>query len=312
MTVCARDKCDNPAEDQFLTMRSLFENKRLVLLLAVLALGALTVLAISLNDVPFREAQRFGRVEAEPSELSIRDVGGAIPDIPLWKEIVFWALASLLVVLIGLLLSPRWRKRLFLLIIRAAFTVWALYFVLINYGDQLVGLGQLGADGQQAESAPDVPLPVFTPPQVSPAFSYLISFGFALVWLVVLWGLYRGWQKYMAQTHTQKPLDEIARIARSSLADLSAGRNSSDVIINCYLRMSDIVSLKRQLRRAEAATPHEFALHLEQAGLPPEAVRRLTHLFERVRYGDRQSSPRDASEAVNCLETILNYCGEPV
>ena len=42
-------------------MRSFFENKRLVLLLAALALGALTVLAISLNGVPFREGQNFAQ-----------------------------------------------------------------------------------------------------------------------------------------------------------------------------------------------------------------------------------------------------------
>jgi len=293
-------------------MRSLFENKRLILLLAALALVALTVLAISLNEIPFREAQRFGWVEREPAGFSIRENTNTMPDIPLWKEIVFWVLASLLVVLIGLLLSPQWRKRLFLLIIRAAFTVWAIYFVLINYGDQLIGLGQLGAGGQQAEGVQDTPLPVFTPPQVSPAFSYLISFGFALIWLAVLWIVYRGWQRYVAMANTPKPLDEIAKIARSSLDDLSSGRNSSDVIINCYLRMSDVVSLKRQLRRADATTPHEFALRLEQAGLPSEAVTRLTRLFERVRYGDRNSSPRDVSEAVGCLNTILQYCGEPV
>jgi len=293
-------------------MRSLFENKRLVLLLSAFALVALTVLAISLDEVPFREAQRFGREEAKPVEFSVKQVVETLPDIPLWKQIVFWALVSMLVVLIGLLLSPRWRKRLFLLIIRAAATVWAIYFVLINYGDQILGFGQWGTSGQAAKEASDVPVPVFTPPQVSPAFSYLVSFAFALILLVVLWMLYRGWKRYVALTNTNKPLEEVARIARSSLDDLSSGRNSSDVIINCYLRMSDVVSLRRHLHRAEAMTPREFALHLEQAGLPSEAVMQLTRLFEHVRYGDRKSSPQDVGEAVNCLQTILHYCGEPV
>jgi len=154
-------------------------------------------------------------------------------------------------------------------------------------------------------------MPVFEPPQVSPVFSYLISFAFALIWLVVIWGLYRGWKKYVL-LNTKKPLDEIARIARSSLDDLSSGRNSSDVIINCYLRMSDVVSNKRQLQREIAMTPHEFALRLEQAGLPGDAVTRLTRLFEGVRYGERKSGPKDVNEAVSCLKTILHYCGEPV
>ena len=154
-------------------------------------------------------------------------------------------------------------------------------------------------------------MPVFEPPQISSTFSYLLSFAFALLWLGVLWGLYRGWKKY-SFLNTKKPLDEIAKIARSSLRDLSSGRNSSDVIINCYLRMSDVVAHRRQLQREIAMTPHEFALRLEQAGLPGDAVTRLTHLFEAVRYGDRKSGPRDVNEAVSCLKTILHYCGEPV
>jgi hypothetical protein len=152
---------------------------------------------------------------------------------------------------------------------------------------------------------------VFEPSQISPTFSYLVSFGFVLLWMVVFWVLYRGWKRYRAFSNT-KPLDEIARIARSSLEDLSSGRNSSDVIINCYLRMSDVVSSRRQLQRDMAMTPHEFAVRLEQAGLPGDAVNRLTRLFEGVRYGDRRSGPRDVNEAVSCLKTILHYCGEPV
>jgi hypothetical protein len=168
---------------------------------------------------------------------------------------------------------------------------------------------------ENVEAAPGqdttVPLPNFEPPQVSSSFSYLISFAFALILLVVVWFLYRGWQRYMS-LNAKKPLHEIARIARSSLNDLTSGRNSSDVIINCYLRMSDVVSSKRHLHRNVAMTPHEFALHLEQAGLPGDAVTRLTRLFEGVRYGARKSGPQDINEAVSCLKTILHYCGEPV
>jgi hypothetical protein len=291
-------------------MRSLFENKRLILLLAVLALGALTVLAISLNEIPFRPGLRFVREEValpppadEPVELTV--------NIPLWQQMMVWLLLSLLVVLIALLLSPEARKRMLLLLIRVGFTMWAIYFLFKNYGDQLFGFNLQRPDAPQLDGETIVPMPVFEAPQVSPAFSYLISFAFALILLVVFWFLYRGWQRYTALNRAS-PLDEIAKIARSSLNDLSSGRNSSDVIINCYLRMSDVVSNKRQLHRGIAMTPHEFALRLEQAGLPGDAVIRLTRLFEAVRYGDRKSGPKDVNEAVSCLKTILHYCGEPV
>jgi hypothetical protein len=289
-------------------MRSFFENKRLVLLLAALALGALTVLAISLNGVPFREGQNFAqqlKVESPVLPDTIDQEWGAIP---LWKQLLVWFLAGLMLVLIGFLLSPELRKRLLRIFIRLALTFWAIYF-LIKRG--IINPALFGGGGAPAAQVSTVPMPVFEPPQVSPTFSYLISFAVALIWLMVIWLLYRGWKRYLS-LNAKKPLGEIAKIARSSLNDLSSGRNSSDVIINCYLRMSDVVSDKRHLYRHAAMTPHEFALHLEQAGLPADAVTKLTRLFEGVRYGARRSGPQEINEAVSCLKTILHYCGEPV
>jgi hypothetical protein len=290
-------------------MRAFFENKRLILLLAVLALGALTVLAISLNEVPFHEGQHFSQNGTTGFKVTPEDRGDVWVEVPFWQQLLFWGLAGLMIVLIGLLLSPEMRKRLLRIFIRVAITFWGLYF-LIKRG---VFDFKVFEGGGPAASNPDttVPLPDFQPPQVSPSFSYWISFAFALLLLVIVWFLYRGWQRYLS-LNSKKSLDEIAKIARSSLNDLSSGRNSSDVIINCYLRMSDVVSSKRHLHRNIAMTPHEFALHLEQAGLPGDAVTRLTRLFEGVRYGARKSGPQDINEAVSCLKIILHYCGEPV
>lgn len=292
-------------------MRSLLKNKRLVLLMAVLGLGALTILATSLNKVPFLEAQRYAREEVELPSFSPPEAPQVVVDVPLWKQLLLLGSLVLLAILVGLLMSPEARKRMFVMLIRMAFTFWAIYYFVKNYGANLFG-SQLPAPSASPDGTGDVlPMPEFVPPQVSPTFTYLISFGFALLWLAVLWGLYRGWRKYQA-SRNEKPLDEIARIARSSLDDLTSGRNSTDVIINCYLRMSDVVSNTRQLHRDIAMTPHEFALRLERAGLPGDAVGRLTRLFEGVRYGDRKSGPKDVNEAVSCLKTILHYCGEPV
>ena len=292
-------------------MRSLLENKRLVLLFAVLALGALTVLATSLNQVPFREGQHFGQKPVSSFEVTSEEGGELWVEVPIWKQVLVWTMLGLMVVLIGLLMSPEARKRLLVMFIRGVFIFWATYFLLKNYGDQFLNFNFGDMTAEQLGPDEIVPVPVFEPSQISPTFSYLISFAFVLICLVVLWTLYRGWKRYQS-FNTKKPLDEIAKIARSSLDELSAGRNSSDVIINCYLRMSDVVSSRRQLQREIAMTPSEFALRLEQAGLPGDAVTRLTRLFEGVRYGDRKSGPRDVNEAVSCLTTILNYCGEPV
>jgi hypothetical protein len=295
-------------------MRSFFQNKLWVILLATLALGALTVLALSLNEIPFKAAQHYSPKEtAELQPVSTEEMIEALQDVQLWKQLVLWGLLALLAVLVGLLLSPELRRRFFRMLIRTALTVIAIFYLLRNYGDRFLSLLQpfTNQEVMPNEVANAQPLPTFQPPQVSSTFSYIVSFAFALLTIVLLWFIVRSWKKYVT-LHPGEPLQEIARIARNSLHDLSSGRDSSDVIINCYLRMSDVVADKRQLQREVAMTPHEFALRLERAGLPGDAVRRLTRLFEMVRYGDRKSAPKDVTEAVSCLNTILHYCGETI
>jgi Domain of unknown function (DUF4129) len=294
-------------------MRSFFQRKLWVVLLAALALGALTVLAFSLDNIPFNEAQHFVRSNAaDTSSVSAQDVADAWAEVPIWKLVVVWGLISLMLLLVGLLISPELRKKLFRLFLQFVASVAAIFFLLRYYGPQLIALQQMAAQiGQQVQPANAQPMPTFQPPQISPVFSYLVSFAFALLWIAVMWGLYKGWQKYVA-LNARKPLDELAHIARSSLDDLASGRDSTDVIIKCYLRMSDVIADKRRIQREIAMTPQEFALRLERAGLPGDAVRRLTRLFEMVRYGDRKSAPKDVTEAVSCLNTILHYCGETI
>jgi uncharacterized protein DUF4129 len=294
-------------------MRSFFQRKLWIVLLAAIALGALTVLALSLDNVRFSEAKHFLRNQPSlNAPVTANDVTDALSKAPLWKVLLVWGLLMLMVMLVGMLLSPDFRKRLLRMLFRVAVTVAAFYFFMRRFGPQLFGLQQAIAQlGQQSPPGDAEPAPIFQPPQISPTFSYMISFLFALFWIGVIWALYRGWKRYVALT-TKRPLEELARIARSSLHDLSSGRDSSDVIINCYLRMSDVVADKRQLKREVAMTPQEFAQRLERAGLPGDAVNRLTRLFEVVRYGDRKSAPKDITEAVSCLNTILVYCGEAV
>jgi hypothetical protein len=294
-------------------MRNFFQKKVWVILLATLALGALTVLAVSLDNVSFHAAQRFSREPVNLFPFFDSDSGNTEitwVSVPLWKQVVLWSLMGVMVILAGLLLSPQSRKRLYQIFIRVTVTALAMYLLIKNYPETLRGLfdwQQLGGDPAAAANAP--PMPEFQPPHVTPVFSYFVSFLCALAWVAIMWVLYRGWKRYTAM-NSNKPLAEIAHIARTSLKDLSTGRDTSDVIINCYLRMSDVVADKRKLHREIAMTPQEFAIRLERAGLPGDAVRRLTGLFEMVRYGDRKSAPRDVTEAVNCLNAILRSCGE--
>ncbi|HSL27742.1 MAG TPA: DUF4129 domain-containing protein [Anaerolineales bacterium] len=290
--------------------RSLLGNKHVVLFLALLALGALTVLATSLEEVPFRDAQRFALEEAEESEPAPA-LAQDWQQAPVDDNFLVLLLVLLVAGLIVIVLSPDMRKQMLKILPRVAFAVATVLFLIHNYGDRLFAPEPEPVGGGSPAAGANISTPVFEPPEVASSFSYLVIFGVALFWLVLIWMGYRAWKKYSLQK-SYAPLEEFARIARSSLEELSAGQNSSDVIINCYLRMSDVVSDRRRLERAPAMTPHEFAVRLEQAGLPGDAVKRLTRLFEAVRYGDRKSGPKDINEAVSCLNTILHYCGEPV
>jgi hypothetical protein len=132
-----------------------------------------------------------------------------------------------------------------------------------------------------------------------------------VVTVFLAWKAYRIWQELKAST-SEESVHKLARIARTSLEDLSSGRDSTDVILNCYFRMSDVVAERKNLNRGISVTPHEFATRLQQAGLPSDAVKQLTRLFEAVRYGGQRSNPIMVNEAVVCLTAILQYCGEAV
>lgn len=295
-------------------MRSLFEDRRWVLAASVLALVALTVLAVGLQEVSFRDAQPFLRRDVQPNGTGVPPPAEGLPSVPLQSQFIFWGALLLLVALIGVLLSPEMRKRMFRLFFRAAFTYWALYFIFTRYGDAISSLGMAltaPRQGGGAGAAEDGPPPVFEPPAESAWLSYAVAVFVVLLLAFLAWRFQKFWSTYAGRSDGRS-LQEIAKIARSSLRDLTSGRESTDVIMNCYFRMTDVVADKRRLQRGAGMTPGEFALRLEQTGLPGEAVKRLTRLFENVRYGAHRSGPAEVNEAVACLTTILHYCGEPV
>jgi len=294
-------------------MRTFFTNKFWIILLAVLAVVALMGLAVGLKNVPFREAQAFGQNESRTPRANPMDLVNAVMSIPLKTQLIMWVLFVLMFVFIGMLMSPEMRKRLIRIAIRVAITYWGLWILFTRYREVLakIGLNLAPLSDKQSFTSNDAPVPEFTPPQSVSWVAYLLSFAIIVAMILVAWKLNSIWKELNTPV-SASPLKKIAGIARNSLRDLSDGRDSSDVIMNCYYRMSDIVFDKKNLDRNASMTPNEFAVQLEQAGLPSDAVHRLTRLFESVRYGARKSDPVTVNEAVACLTTIVHYCGEAV
>lgn len=216
-------------------MKSLFEKKPLVLILAILALGALTVLSVSLRNVSFEEAQPIGRDDSiDPFSLApLDEMFDSLRGEESRSQIILLVVTlAVLATLIGILMTPEMRKRFLQIVLRVALTILTIYFILNRYPNELspfeinpVGGALGGPDENPLADIP--PPPVFTPPEETPLLSYLIGVLIVLLAVFLMWKLYRFWQEH--NPSGGRSLQEIAKVARTSLRDLSDGRESTDV-----------------------------------------------------------------------------------
>jgi hypothetical protein len=288
-------------------MKKLLSSKIFIVLLAFGGLIALLLLSAALRDFTFRPpvpfSLNFG--QAGPMQLSSEPEEA----LPLWKLLLFGALLFFIFLVLLLLLDPETRKLLLKKLFRFVLTMLAIWIAL-QYAYKNGSLEQtvdlLAGNGQNAAQQPQAPpLPEYIPPQISPWLVFAVSFGIALALVLIGWWFYTKRPKPVPSIS----LDEIAGIAREARTGLQDGGDWDNAIVRCYVRMNEVVTKERGLVRQLGSTPAEFALHLERAGLPGEAVRTLTRLFEGVRYGSQKTSPADRDLASAALSAILHYCG---
>ncbi len=283
--------------------------KSLLLFLSLVVLIALLALASSLHDVKFEPGRPFAG-DATPANPIVLPSLQISSEIPLWKILLFWALAVINIIVFFWMLPAEVRKRLLRQVL--GFAVGALALILaLRYdliklpsigGEPAAGpafTGALGPGGSQPAT--------FHRPEMQPWMVYLASFAAIAFLALTFFLVYRHW--FYPRWTRRSRLDAIADIAQTSLRDLSAGRDWGDVIIDCYARMNAAVSARRGLLRVASATPREFADRLTRAGLPATSVVRLTRLFEAVRYGHHSGTQADIRDATDCLNTILQACG---
>jgi len=146
---------------------------------------------------------------------------------------------------------------------------------------------------------PDPPTFVADPPDW---LRVLINALIALLIAVALWFL---WRLFRSRPDTQTLLVQQAEAA---LDDLNYGGDLRDVVMRCYASMSQVLRQSRNVERDKDMTPREFESHLAELGLRDEHIRRLTRLFEDVRYGKKSSGERAKLEAVGCLQAIVHTC----
>jgi hypothetical protein len=97
--------------------------------------------------------------------------------------------------------------------------------------------------------------------------------------------------------------EEIAQVALETSEELRGGLPIANVVMRCWMRMVEILSLRAGVRDAPSLTPREFTGLLRGRGFPQGAIDCLTHLFEEVRYGRMLPEPR-RGEALAALANI--------
>ncbi len=285
-------------------MKKILEYRAVILFLALLGLGGLSYLAAGLRNVEFRAPEPFGFDFGEtPGGIRL----GSALEIPLWQIIPVTVILIFLLVISLLLVDPETRKRLLWIFFRYSLTFAVLFWAMNNLAlkknapDGAVG-SPAGLNGGTFVAEP----PVYTPPQISPWLIFGVSLGLALLFLLVGWVLYMRAQKEQSVA----PLAEIAGIARRAIDELGGDGGSWDeAIAQCYIRMNQAVTAQRGLVRQVDMTPSEFAARMERSGLPGEAARALTRLFEQVRYGGMTPTQDDRNLALAALNAILRACG---
>jgi hypothetical protein len=294
-------------------MKSFLSSRAGLITLSVLGIVALVLLAAAMKSFEFNSPLTYEQPRSKPEAVvSFGMAIDQIADVPLWKQAVFWGGMVLVTLLFSILLPPEWRKRLLKIVLRLALMSFFVLYILKNrerFG--ILDFGKLSLPEANLSPSPEaVPPPIYVPPQLPPITTYLVSIAVLLVLFVIASVMLRKFVPARPVVRRDIDLTDIASAARLSLQEMSAGGDWEDAIVNCYARMTDAISRRRGISREAASTPAEFALRLERSGLPAESVRRLTRLFEMVRYGARNAGERERDEASACLSDILRYCGE--
>jgi hypothetical protein len=155
------------------------------------------------------------------------------------------------------------------------------------------------------QDIPPTPDVVYTP-EPRQWLIFAATIGIALLLAAFLVGL--GWYIWRRRQQPSPSLDKLAREAQDAIDAIEAGADLKDTVIKCYFEMMKALKEQRGIQRQRAMTPREFEAELEELGVPTTQVRRLTRLFEAVRYGNKQLGEQEERQAVISLTSIVRSC----
>ncbi|MBN1219774.1 MAG: DUF4129 domain-containing protein [Anaerolineae bacterium] len=284
------------------------------LLLLGLAGLAVILLAAGLPQLEFRPGGAFPSWifdEFQPEEVAEETPSAlATPPSNFWQTVILVIIWGILILwVITFILVPQARKRMLLRMVNYIIILLILYYLLDN-------LRPLGSLTENEEAASDIgeQWVGLEPPPIPPGFIdnppqwlvILITAIFMALILGLVWLVWRLRPRFLPRL---EPSELLALEAKQALKTLQTGSDLKNTVLRCYQEMSRVLSQQRGIRRQSAMTPREFEQHLTDIGLRDDHIKRLTRLFENVRYGDYTSSEREKREAVDCLNAIVRTYG---
>jgi hypothetical protein len=290
-------------------MKTFFPSKMLLFFLGLLTVGMLLALASGLETMEFADGTPFSYLNDDASG----DVQAErLPDM-LGVAILLTIAILVAVVAAFWFATPQQKKA--MLVIGLIGTLLIMFLLGVTQKSpeedatatataQAASLEIPGVDEEPLTAQETVTPLVFEQPSIAPWIPFVISFVFILLLFLLAWVIFR----FAAAERI--PLNTLANIAERTVKEIKAGKDWGDAVVACYANMIQAVGENRGVTRWESVTPAEFSVILIQSRMPAAPVKRLTSLFERVRYGGKTASQKEIDEAIACLSEIVTACRE--
>jgi magnesium-transporting ATPase (P-type) len=277
-------------------------SKKSWLLFILVSVSVATILvAASLSSLELRPGR--GRpVAMERQEPETGAINSPNPFMRIFIRIILFIAGILIPVsIIYHLRSSQGRRRMLIL-----FIIVLSFFLLMNHLPwskfqlRLPKLDLLGSPlGDNSQLPPQADIATPNPPWW---LVLLVSLGLSALILGVSLYLWRRFRR------RSSPLELVAKEARKTIDELRSGADLKEGVIRCYFEMNKVLREQRGLKRQQAMTTREFENYLNEIGLPDLHIRRLTRLFEKVRYGAKNLTSVEDREAIACLSAIARAC----
>ena len=298
-------------------MTTILHPKTRPLLLIAAAIGGLIILAAGFSQFQLEPGESFPYQlifsNSSPTPVS----GEATPDILPETVLEFVTMLALFLLtlvlilwLIVFIIRPQARKR---MLQRIAYylVLLLLMHTILGYVRQLQPLenptagAESGAIGEPLADSPPLPAaPAFVldPPRW---LVFMLSFALISLLLLAVWFFLSRRSVPPSFSDGETPITLMVQEVQDTLTQLQHGANFKDSVLGCYQAMTHILQEERGIQRQQTMTPRDFEAHLHRVGLQDEHIRRLTRLFEKVRYGFGEPAAQDETEAVDCLTAIV-------